>query len=69
MLKIGLEKYILSGDYFSFDYIKSNMPGCEAAIKKYATRKLQYGYLVTAFVLPEKKVSEFYAEMKKNCHE
>jgi hypothetical protein len=67
LINEGLEKYATGADYFSFDYIKSDMPGCEVLMKEYATRELEHGYLVNADVMPEKRAKEFYTELKKNC--
>lgn len=55
----GLEAELKSGGYFSFDYIRQTMPTKENAIRKYATRELEKGIIVEAFVMETEVLNEF----------
>ena len=64
IVKEGLDKNPINMNYFSFDYIRERLPGCNTVIQKYASRKLKYGFLVTDMILPENQWKKYNQEMK-----
>lgn len=64
IIESDLEMNLLSGGYYSFDYIKLKLPLKENIIRTYATRELTHGLLVINMAMSQENATNFRNEME-----